>query len=294
MADSPEQLIAAQAREIEQLKAARNVPNTAAADMAGILNMSNTTLQSDKNDLEAKIVALTQQITGIAQRNAFLEAELAAASHLLKQTIPAGQNMKQETLVLQVQDQNIIDQENKHSTALQPKNKKLEQVKDQIVTLQARINTLEQENAMLRQRNHHLGAHQTTLLLENEGLHDFCRQWATHSAQQGAELASYKENIDILHASLVRKTWRLHVQKGYLDRARIAVMEFEAPDDTAVRAWAAEAMFKIGIGAGAAGVQAAAIEIHVTPVQAEEDHAAVDIHVAAGEGKQTGGHQVPK
>lgn len=104
MADNFQQIIAAQAREIETLKAARNVPNTAAADMADILNVSNTTLLTDKSALEARNAALVHEMTALVRRNNFMEAELGYASHMLKQTIPGEKGLKEQNRMLHVEN----------------------------------------------------------------------------------------------------------------------------------------------------------------------------------------------
>lgn len=84
MVESPDQTIAAQVRQIERLTAARNVPSTAAVDLASILDFSNIGLKSEKHALETTYDALITQIAPIAERNSFLEAELVIASRILQ------------------------------------------------------------------------------------------------------------------------------------------------------------------------------------------------------------------
>lgn len=253
MADSAQQIIAAQAREIEQLKAARHVPNTAAADMAGILNFSNTALQSNKQDLEEKNATLTQHNALLAHRNAWLEGELVTASHLLKQTIPGEQDVKQQNTTLQQRNQSL-EAEN---TLLQ----------SEITALKTQYQTTASDLMLMQQQFETMKGHQTKLLTEHEALHNICKQWSFFSAQQGAEIEFHKGNAMEVHGSLVRKAWRLHIQKTYLDKAGLVVKEFEKIDEDVIGAWAEENIAKMNGAPGVVDGKVAAAEVVITPVE---------------------------
>lgn len=234
MADSLQNMIASQAREIKKLKAARNLPNTAAADMAGLLNISNVALQSTKEDLEMKNAQLIQQLSAagaeiakLSQRNIFVEAELLAASQLFHRTIPGEQDLKRQNSQLHAY---------------------IAQLQTDISILQHERTLRQQENCIQYQRNKVLEADRSTLLTEHEILHTTCKEWGTYSAQQAVEIQALKKQAQSLHESMVRKSWRLDVQKSYLDKAGLIVEEFATNDDLAARQWVEKVLGKNGDG----------------------------------------------
>lgn len=215
MADSPQKIIAAQAREIEKLKAARNVPNTAAADMAGILNISNTSLQSSKEELETRLSEVTL-------RNTFLETELSNAANLFKQTIPGEQGHRDHITRLAREINNLNFQNN---------------------NILVKNQTLVQQTLNQQQKIQQYESDQAILLTEHSALTTFCKQWSEYSGRQLAEIEALKAQGQSLHESIVRKSWRLHVQKSYLDKAGLVVTEFEQTNDwLAAKKWAAEVL----------------------------------------------------